>query len=136
MERKDFFKIIAGGVATGTLLLYLESCKKNDNSINAPTVDFTLDLTAAANAALLTSGGSLVSNEVIIINSNGNYIVLSDICTHQGCSVGYSSSSSQLKCPCHGAVYKLDGTVVSGPARSSLKQYAVEKNGTILHIHG
>jgi len=136
MERKDFFKFLVGGVATGSILVYLESCKKNDSSINAPTVDFTLDLTSSANAALLSSGGSLVSNQVLIINNGGNYVAFSDICTHAGCAVGYNSSTNQIKCPCHGAVYKMDGTVASGPAPSSLKQYTVEKNVNILHIHG
>src|SRR5689334_18695372 len=121
MERKDFFKILAGSAVTGSLLIYLESCKKNDTSINAPSVDFTLDLTSSANSALLTSGGSLVSNQVIIINNGGNYVALSDICTHQGCSVAFNSSNSRIQCPCHGAVFSMNGSVVSGPATSSLK---------------
>jgi len=136
MERKTFLKFLAAGVASGSLIAYLESCKKNSSAPAAPNVDFTLDLTASSNQTLLTSGGSVISNQVIIINNNGSYIALSDICTHSGCSVNYVSSSQQLNCPCHGSNFSLSGAVISGPAPSSLKQYTVAKNGNILHISG
>ncbi|MDP9172875.1 MAG: ubiquinol-cytochrome c reductase iron-sulfur subunit [Planctomycetota bacterium] len=41
--------------------------------------------------------------------------VLSPICTHLGCPVGWWPGSSQFKCPCHGGTFSEDGTVVSGP---------------------
>src|SRR5260221_14720963 len=118
MERKTFLKILGAGVATGTLITYLESCKKNNPSTTAPTVDFTLDLTASSNSSLLTSGGYVISNQVIVINNNGSYIALSDICTHAGCSVNYDNSSGQVHCPCHNSNFSLNGSVISGPAPS------------------
>ncbi len=133
MERKDFVKFLAASIATGSIATYLASCKKDTT---APSADFALDLGASSNAALLTSGGSLVSNQVMIINNNGTYIALSDVCTHAGCSLSYNSSSSQLKCPCHGGVFSINGSIVSGPPPSSLKQYTVAKNGNSLHISG
>lgn len=136
MERKYFFKVLTAGIVSGTLITYLESCKKNNDVTPAPSVDFTLDLSSSSNAALLSAGGSVVSNSVLVINNNGNYIALSDICTHQGCSVGYNRSSQKVNCPCHGAVYGLTGAVEAGPAPSSLKKYSVSQNGNSLHIFG
>ncbi len=136
MERKDFFKIIIASVAAGSMISYLEGCKKSNSGLDAPSVDFTLDISQSANSTLQNSGGSLVSNQVIIINNGGNYVALSDICTHQGCSVGYDSSRQKINCPCHGASFNLSGAVLGGPTSSSLKQYTVSKNGNILHISG
>ncbi|MCX6291566.1 MAG: Rieske (2Fe-2S) protein [Bacteroidetes bacterium] len=136
MERKTFIRFLGASVATGSLIAFLDACQKNNPAPVSPSVDFTVDLSASANAALQNSGGSLVNNQVIIINNNGTYVALSDVCTHQGCSVGYDSASKQLNCPCHGASFNLSGAVLGGPAPSSLKQYSVSKNGSTLHITG
>lgn len=44
---------------------------------------------------------------------DGCYAAVDRICTHQGCDTAYSSG--RFVCPCHGAVFDLDGQVVSGP---------------------
>jgi len=46
------------------------------------------------------------------------YVVLSPICTHQGCTVGVEGA--HLVCPCHGSTYTREGTVVKGPAELPL----------------
>jgi cytochrome b6-f complex iron-sulfur subunit len=136
MERKTFIKFLGASVATGSLIAFLDACNKSNPAPAAPVVDFSLDLNMASNAALQHNGGSLVSNEVIIINNNGSYVALSDICTHQGCAVNYDGSAKQIVCPCHGASYNLSGAVLGGPAPSSLKQFTVTRNGNSLHITG
>jgi isorenieratene synthase len=54
---------------------------------------------------------------------------LSLTCTHQGCTVQKSRPAPGTKagyaCPCHGAVYAEDGTVLGGPARENLPRYRV-----------
>ena len=134
MERKVFLQFLAATVATGSMSTFLESCKKSETS--DPTVNFTLDLSASANSALLSNGGSVVSNKVIVINNNGTYVALSNICTHEGCAVNHNKSSNQLVCPCHSAVFGIDGSVKSGPAPKSLKQFTVTKDGNILTVKG
>ena len=42
--------------------------------------------------------------------------VLSPICPHLGCSIPWVEAKQQFICPCHTAVFTLDGTRVSGPA--------------------
>jgi Rieske Fe-S protein len=48
----------------------------------------------------------------------GTVVGLSAICTHQGCTV--APDGDQIKCPCHGSVYDLEGGNVSGPAPKPL----------------
>jgi len=45
------------------------------------------------------------------------------VCTHAGCTVGYSSNGPKLLCPCHGSQYMLDGSVIQGPAVASLTKF-------------
>lgn len=54
---------------------------------------------------------------------------LSLSCTHQGCSVHREvvASGEGFQCPCHGAAYDAQGTVLQGPAEKNLGQYRVLK---------
>lgn len=52
-------------------------------------------------------------------------------CSHQHCET--SPSDEGFICPCHGARYSLSGQVVKGPAKVSLKTFAVSQaNGQLL----
>jgi isorenieratene synthase len=53
---------------------------------------------------------------------------LSLTCTHQGCRCSAKQverAAGGYQCPCHGAVYASDGTVLAGPAQENLAQYQV-----------
>lgn len=45
----------------------------------------------------------------------GQLGVLSSICPHMGCTVAWRQGQGDFYCPCHGSVFKADGTHVSGP---------------------
>jgi len=139
MNRRNFLKsslVISGVSITGSMAL-LESCAKDSTSIpQGPSVNFTLDLSNQSNATLKSSGGSISSHGVIVINQGGNYIAVAQRCTHQGCTVAYNNGSKHLVCPCHGGTFDLTGNVVSGPPPAPLKTYTVTQNGNILTISG
>lgn len=48
-------------------------------------------------------------------------------CTHQGCTVQKQvvAAHEGYRCPCHGATYDANGTVLSGPAQRNLSVYKV-----------
>lgn len=59
---------------------------------------------------------------------------LSLTCTHQGCTVQrpvtVQADQAGYVCPCHGALYSEDGTVLAGPAQENLTRYRVlERRG-------
>ena len=140
MDRRNFLKTTCAlcglGVAGSALLL--DSCKKNSNSTSpqGPSVNFTLDLTQSANAALNAPGGSVASNGVVVANSSGNFIAVAQSCTHAGCSINYNPSGNNFVCPCHGGTYDTNGNVTGGPPPSPVKKYAVTRAGNILTIKG
>ena len=136
MDRKEFLSML--GFSAGGLLLAscMGGCKKDSGTTGA-TVDFTLDLTQPANAALTTAGGFVYSNGVIVAKTNsGSIIAVSSACTHEGTNVQYQASASRFHCPNHGANFSESGSVTQGPATTNLKQYSVTVSGNIVSVKG
>ena len=130
MERKEFLKLL--GMSAGSVLIAscIQSCKKPSTK-----VDFTLDLTTSANASLNTNGGYVYSHGVIIAKTvSGNYVAVSQACTHDGVSVKYDSTNDQFHCDAHGSNFSDSGAVTMGPANSALRQYNTSLSGTSLRI--
>ena len=141
MDRKDFLAKI--GVSTFSFaIINCVGCSKNSDSassgtVNGPTgVDFTLDLSATANAALLTSGGYLVSNGVIVARTlAGAYISVQHSCTHESYGLVYQGTSSRFYCANHGATFSNAGAVTNGPASRALTVYNTTLTGTSLRVY-
>lgn len=66
--------------------------------------------------------------DVILVRTSETEVEgLSAVCPHQGCSV--APDGDVLVCPCHGSRFRLDGTVVQGPASRDLEEFPVEVSG-------
>lgn len=70
-----------------------------------------------------------------VLTSNGHdFIVFDPRCTHLGCPYRWSADQKQFLCPCHNAVFAVDGAVVSGPPPRPLDRYSVKVVGGRLLI--
>ena len=136
MDRRDFLKVSCAACAvavTGAALI--ESCTKQNAGVN-----FTVDITTPANAALNNVGGYVyASNSIIIARvasplASLSFVALSQICTHNSCNVAYTVGSGTFDCPCHGGRYDQNGKVISGPPPSPLTKYNVSLSGNILTV--
>ena len=139
MDRKEFFsKAFLGGSVLFLAPAVFSSCAKTTDPTLVPvnpSNPLVIDLSSAAFSSLQTVGGYAYSGNMIIIRTgSSSYVALSKVCTHQGCTVEYSSSAKKLVCPCHGAQYNTSGTVLQGPANQSLTNYSVTVSGTNLTI--
>jgi cytochrome b6-f complex iron-sulfur subunit len=139
MNRREVVqKFLMGGTVLVVVPSVLVSCSKDDTDPTQqgppPSSTLEVDLSLPANSALNTTGGSRILSNVIIINMGSGFVALSSICTHEGCTVGYNSTSGNLECPCHGSVYSISGNVLVGPAPRALTKYTVTQTGTILTI--
>lgn len=137
MDRKEFLSTLGLGAAAFVCSYCLTGCQPLDNPITAPTnVDFTLDLTDPANAALKSNGGYLYNAGVIVARTTtGAYVAVSQRCTHQGSNVQYVSSGDSFYCPAHGSDFATSGAVTRGPASSPLATYHTTLNGTSLRVY-
>jgi cytochrome b6-f complex iron-sulfur subunit len=143
MTRRDLIqKIVVGGTTILVTPMILSACTKetapsvvtNPGSGKTLSGNITIDLTNNSYSALNTAGGSVIVQDIIIANSGGNFLALSSVCTHQGCTVGFNPTANNFPCPCHGSLFSANGSVINGPASSPLKSYTVNKTGNILTI--
>jgi len=70
---------------------------------------------------------------VSVSRGNGAIVVLSAICTHNGCVV--EADKGRLLCPCHGSAFNaLSGAVNQGPAKSALRKYVASEDAGSIFI--
>jgi len=53
---------------------------------------------------------------------NGSLHAIDPVCTHMKCEVKWNSAERSWDCPCHGARYRYDGKVLTGPADKDLEK--------------
>lgn len=82
-------------------------------------------------SALLTVNGEPVVVALVDVDC---YVALHQRCTHEGCAIEYRDNN-RFVCPCHGALFDFDGTVLGGPAPSPLAAYAAIRQDDILWIN-
>lgn len=61
-------------------------------------------------------------------DEEGKIHALSPVCTHAGCIVNWNGDEKSWDCPCHGARYAIDGTVLTGPATKDLLKIGTDEN--------
>jgi glycine/D-amino acid oxidase-like deaminating enzyme/nitrite reductase/ring-hydroxylating ferredoxin subunit len=59
--------------------------------------------------------------------ADGGYSVVSPVCTHLKCIVGWNPSERSWDCPCHGSRFRIDGSVIEGPALAPLESLTPER---------
>jgi menaquinol-cytochrome c reductase iron-sulfur subunit len=62
-------------------------------------------------------------------------IVLSAICPHLGCSVGWQEAQHIFVCPCHGGEFKPDGLRILGPPPRAMDKLPTQVSGGKLQVH-
>jgi thiosulfate dehydrogenase [quinone] large subunit len=79
---------------------------------------------SAAFTVPLTAPSPLPAGDpgVIVRLSDGSYVAFDAVCTHAGCTVGYSKPDAALVCPCHGAAFDPahGAAVLAGPTDQPL----------------
>jgi menaquinol-cytochrome c reductase iron-sulfur subunit len=65
--------------------------------------------------------------------ANDQVRVYSPICPHLGCGFRWDTQDRLFKCPCHGSIFDIDGSVKAGPAPRSLDTLPTKiEHGTLL----
>ena len=139
MERRDF---VINALRAGLIMiipLSHSACGKDEDDMgNGPggggDNPLTIDLSTPAYSSLATSGGYAYAGNIIVANTSSGFVALSSVCTHEGCTITFSSSANNFPCPCHGSVFSTSGSVVTGPASMAVRRYNVTQQGSILTI--
>lgn len=140
MNRRTFLRTIGLTTASAHILGLVSGCgttgltvyrlPRRGTEIQIRIDDFP-ELAKAGGAVeiVIESQGDSI---VVLRTSETEFLALSPICTHLGCTV--HKEPGGFRCPCHGSTYALDGTVVRGPAERSLTVYLSNLENNILHI--
>ena len=68
----------------------------------------------------------------VTMTPDGRLRVLSAVCPHLGCAIGWSDTKNQFVCPCHVGVFASDGALVSGPPPRAMDELeSVVESGTL-----
>ena len=87
-------------------------------------------------ADIPVGGGKIYTTAKVVVTqpSKGNFKAFSAICTHVGCLCNQVADGT-INCPCHGAKFKItDGSVVTGPATTSLATASVTVSGGKIYL--
>lgn len=76
------------------------------------------------------------NHPALIIHTAGGFTALSGVCTHMGCFLSWNEVKQQVECPCHDAVFDINGAVISGPPPAPLPVYAVEVSEGKVYLGG
>jgi nitrite reductase/ring-hydroxylating ferredoxin subunit/uncharacterized membrane protein len=75
---------------------------------------------------------------VVLVREGRRLFALADRCSHRGCSLheGKLNADETLTCPCHGSTFRLDGSIVKGPATSPQPAFDVRRHEGKVEIRG
>ena len=139
INRKQFLSKL--GLGTGAIMATyclggLTSCNDDDDYISGE-VDFTLDLDESAYDALNAVGGYVRMNKVVIATvSEGTFVAVTQICSHEGQEkVIYRSSNNDFYCTQHGATFDLQGNGLNSNGSKGILVYKTSLLGTLLRIY-
>jgi Rieske Fe-S protein len=72
---------------------------------------------------------------LVVALAPGQYTAVNPLCTHANCAfVQYEAVDGLLHCPCHGSIFRTDGSVAQGPASSPLASYPTSSDGAAVTV--
>jgi Rieske Fe-S protein len=72
---------------------------------------------------------------LLIIRSGGKLTAVNATCTHLACLVKWDGKSGLIRCPCHSATFRPDGTGPTTPATRELQSFPVRsENGRLIVV--
>tara|TARA_B100000900_G_scaffold415338_1_gene444867 strand:- start:1636 stop:2076 length:441 start_codon:yes stop_codon:yes gene_type:complete len=138
INRKRFLTKL--GLGTGAIMATyclgsLTSCDGGSEYLGGE-VDFILNLDDSTYEALNTVGGYVRANKVVIaLVSEGDFVAVSQICSHQGAdNVIFRSTNSDFYCTRHGAIFDLEGNGLNGNGSKGIMIYKTSLSGNNLRI--
>jgi nitrite reductase/ring-hydroxylating ferredoxin subunit/uncharacterized membrane protein len=73
--------------------------------------------------------------DVAVLRLRGRLHALANRCSHRGCSLHEGRIENEtIVCPCHGSTFRLDGSIVTGPATSPQPTFQIRVDDGIIQI--
>jgi Rieske Fe-S protein len=148
VNRRRTLSLLAGGLAafwSGALALLtgvyvsspLRAARQDEETLVGDAATFGPTYTAVRLRIPVQDGwyNRVASRTVYVrMGAEGTPEVLSGTCTHLSCTVNWIESEAAFQCPCHGARFGADGSVISGPTPAPLPRLPAALRGTDLYV--
>ena len=152
MKRREFMQWVGLGFLASSLPVAIAACQTTDKgstTATEQTESTKIDKTPRADgfAAVGTiqdldekgflSDKSFSPAAVAVIRDPADataVLAIGSMCTHQGCTVEWTSDESVFACPCHGSKFKSDGTVTNGPTTEPLPTFEAIIEGDLVLV--
>jgi Rieske Fe-S protein len=134
LDRREFMTtcacLLAGGLVSACASLAARPVPIAGGSIRLALTEHP-ELTRPDGALKILPTGATDPLYVLRLD-DGQFAVISPICTHQGCTVDIQGP--RLVCPCHGSTYDREGRVLRGPAQRSLTRFTTTVSDGVLVV--
>lgn len=79
----------------------------------------------------------LAGHPVVVARDGDGLYAMSTICTHEQCDMTASGkiTNGGMSCSCHGSTFDANGNPTGGPARSTVRHFAVELKDGVITVH-
>jgi Rieske Fe-S protein len=110
-----------------------------DGTYPLPDANRRLTLDLASYPALTQVDGAVSGvvegppGPLVVLRTASAFSALGAVCPHLSCRVRPRNDGT-LRCPCHGSEFRSDGSVIQGPAASSLRSFPAQLSGPQLII--
>lgn len=134
LDRREFVTtcacLLAGGLVSACASLATRPVPISEGRIRLALAEHP-ELTRPEGALKIMPKGATDPLYILRLD-DGQFAVISPICTHQGCTVDIQGP--RLVCPCHGSTYDRQGRVLRGPAQRSLARFTTTVSDGVLVI--
>jgi nitrite reductase/ring-hydroxylating ferredoxin subunit len=94
-----------------------------DAAMTGATCTGTATDVGAASTFVTNTPVYFSSGKFFVVRDAGGLYAVTAVCTHEGATCGLSGGD--IHCPRHGALFKYDGTIISGPVSRELAHYSM-----------
>jgi nitrite reductase/ring-hydroxylating ferredoxin subunit/uncharacterized membrane protein len=120
----------------GGQLSFRKGVGVNQTAFDHPPAEWTAVLPEAELADGMLQHAKAGDLDVLLVRHAGRIYAMDDRCTHRGCSLheGKLNDDETVTCPCHGSTFRLDGSIVKGPATAAQPAFTVRTNAGNVEI--
>jgi len=134
--RRDFISNLAGGIALAGMAAPLLSStgfavQEKPGVLATVKIDDHQELQRTGGSILVkkTAAGDLL----VVRSGEASFSAFSIVCPHLQCNVKVTSPT-MIQCPCHKSGYSIDGSYISGPAKTGLRRFPVNIDGGVITV--
>jgi cytochrome b6-f complex iron-sulfur subunit len=137
MKRRDFLAWIFKATIGSWILGFVGSILSFIKFPKIEKEEFEKEIEIKGHENLKTGEAKFIPHlkePLFLIKTEKGFVAISAVCTHLKCILEYNFENKRIDCPCHGAIFDLNGNPIEGPPKIPLKRYEVKERGGKVYV--